>query len=286
MRLNLKVAVFIAAATLALGMSVATALAAAAQQESVALLVGDEMGSGYAATYGGSIAIAPVVTSKIELPGEKFSFQIYAQDSTTDTITGERQWKWIPYFVDFEDIQLEDTNTVPAFGYRLGVDDAVILTDGTAVSPIARLTADTIGYTPLTTSTYGYLIRMEYKARDTSGTANSTAPKSYTETETVSIIKNDSTRVVFSKTGTARHAGTKFNFQVSPNCGVGTVRVIVKKTGSPTLTYNIVTDENGHATRTLKLGTKHGTYKVYTKFLGNVWGVASPTATKSVTVNR
>jgi len=286
MRLNLKVAVFIAAATLALGMSVATALAAAAQQETVALQVGDEMGSGFAATYGGDIAIAPVVTSKIELPGEKFSFQIYAQDSTTDTVTGARQWKWMPYFVDFEDIQLEDTNTVPAFGYRLGVDDAVILTDGTAVSPIARLTTDTIGYTPLTTGTYGYLIRMEYKARDTSGTANSTAPKSYTETETVSVIKNDSTRVVFSKSGTAKHAGTTFNFQVSPNCGVGTVRVIVKKIGSPTLTYNIVTDENGHATRTLKLGTKHGTYKVCAKFLGNVWGVASPTATKSVTANR
>ena len=285
MRLNLKVAVFIAAAMLVLGTSVATALAAAAQQETVALQVGDEMGSGYAATYGGDIVIQPVVTSKIELPGEKFSFQIYAQDSA-DAVTGLRQWKWMPYFVDFEDIQLEDTNTVPAFGYRFGMDDTIILTDGTAVSPIARLATDTVGYTPLTPSAYGYLIRMEYKARDTSGTANSTSGKSYTETETVSIIKYNSTKVAFSKSGTVKHAGTKFNFQVSPNCGPGTIRVTVKKSHSKTLTYFISTDENGHATRTLKLGTKHGTYKVYAKFMGNLFGVASSTAVKSVTAHR
>lgn len=282
MRLNLKVAVFIAAATLVLGTSVATALAAAAQQETVALQVGDEMGSGFAATYGGSIVIQPVVTSKIELPGEKFSFQIYAQDSTTDTVTGLRQWKWIPYFVDFEDIQLEDTNTVPAFGYRFGMDDTIILTDGSVVSPIARFTTDTIGYTPLSSSSYGYLIRMEYKARDTSGTANSTSAKSYTETETVSIIKYDSTRVSISTVGTIKHAGTHLHFRVSPNCGVGTVRVTVTKHGSKILTYNLKTDEEGFVSAALKLGTAHGTYKISAKFLGNTFGVASPTAVKSI----
>jgi hypothetical protein len=286
MRLNSKVAAAIAAAALMLCVSVATAIAATpAGQESVALLVGDDTGAGYSATYGGEVVLAPAVMSKIELPGEKFTFQVYAQDTTTDTVTGLRQWKWIA-FQDFEDIQLEDTNTVPAFRYRVGMDDLTILTDGSAVSPITLLTTDTIGYTPFEAATYGYLIRAEYKTRDSSGTVNSTNPKSYSETEIVQVIKEDSTKVTFSKVGVAKHAGTHFHFQVSPNCGPGTVRVTVKKAGSATLTYNLTTDEDGFAQATLKLGTKHGSYKVYAKFLGNIFGAASPTASKSVVASR
>jgi hypothetical protein len=286
MRLKSKAAAIVAAVTIVLSMSVATAFAAAAaQQETVNLLVGDENGSGYAATYGGELTMAPAVMSKIELPGEKFTFQVYVQDSTTDTVTGVRQWKWMT-FQDFEDIQLENTNTVAPFSYRVGMDDLTILTDGTAVSPVTLLTTETIGYTPLTDSTYGYLIRVEYKALDASGTANSTSPKTYSETETVSVIKNDSTRVSFAKSGTVKKAGTKFNFSVSPDCGVGTIRVTIKKSGSATRTYNVMTDEDGDATATLKLGTKNGTYKVSAKFLGSLFGVASPTATKSVKATR
>lgn len=265
MRLNSKVAVVIAAAVLVLGMSVATAVAAVVAQQTVALKAGEDMGSGFTGTYGGEIVLQPaVISNKAELPGDKFHFQAYVMDvesSGTGIPTG-MVWK---DFKDFEDIQLEDTNTVLPFTFQIGLDDGVILSDGTVIHPPSP-----------------YQIRCEYKTLDSSGTANSTSPKSFSETETVTVIKNTWTKVSFSTSGTVKHAGTNFHFQVSPACGEGTIRVTVKKPGSKTLTYDVATDENGSASAKLKLGTKNGTYKVFAKFLGNDYGVASGTAIKNV----
>jgi hypothetical protein len=181
-------------------------------------------------------------------------------------------------FEGFEDCQLEDTNTIAPTDYRIGMDDAVILSDGSVVDPAAALLdTATIGYTPFTPTTHGYLIRCEYKPG-----GSSTTPPSYSETETVSLITNDPTAVSFSKSGTVKHAGTNFNFQVSPDCGPGTITVTVTKSGSATRTYSVTTDQNGAASATLVLGTKNGAYKVSAKFLGNAFGVASKTVTKSV----
>lgn len=255
MRLNSKVALVVAAAGLVLAASVATAYAAAPQQ-SVALQVGTEMGTGFMGYYGDEIDLQPASMSSVELPGDKIHFQVYCSNVTSMGVSVGMQWT---DFKDFEDIQLEDTNTVQPFGYDLGIDDGVILGDGTVVYP-----------------TPPYQIRCEYKVA-----GSSTSPASYSETETVSALRYSSTKVTFSKSGTVRHNGTYFNFQVSPNCGPGTVRVTVKKSGASNKTYDVTTDENGHASAKLKLGTKNGTYKVYAKFLGNVYGVASKTASKS-----
>jgi hypothetical protein len=271
MRLKSKVAVAVAVAALLVAVS-AVAAFAAAPQESVALKVGDEMGLGYRGAYGDEITLAPACTSKIELPGDKFHFQVYVNDVDASGTPVGQVWK---DFGEFEDIQLEDTNTVQPFGFRLGIDDWVILGDGSTIHP-----------------TFPYQIRCEYKPNmaglDASGTpkaGSSTSPASFSETETVSLVKNTYTKVTI-KAGAIRHAGTTFDLQVSPNCGVGTVVVTVKKVGSPTLRYKLTTDEDGHVAKKLKLGTKHGTYKVYAKFLGNQFGVASATALKTVHANR
>ncbi|HEY5506718.1 MAG TPA: hypothetical protein VIK83_04420 [Coriobacteriia bacterium] len=261
MRLNSKAAVFIAAATLVLATSAATAFAAAAAQEQVALQVGSDMGTGYTGTYGTDITLAPAVMSKIELPGDKFHFQAYV--SNVDSMGVSVGMQWLD-FRDFEDIQLEDTNTVPAFGYAIGADDAVILGDGSVVTP-----------------TFPYLIRAEYKPL-----GSSTAPATFSETETVSIIKEDSTKVTIAPSKTVRHAGMYFTFTVAPNCGVSTVRVTVSKSGMKSVVYNPVTNEDGIVTAKLKLGTKNGTYKVSAKFLGNIYGVASATASKNIKATR
>jgi len=78
MRLNSKVAVIVAGAVLVLAASVATAYAAvAAPQQSVALQVGGEMGTGYTGSYGDEVDLQPASMTSIELPGDKFHFQVY-----------------------------------------------------------------------------------------------------------------------------------------------------------------------------------------------------------------
>jgi hypothetical protein len=269
MRLNVKVAVAAAAAFL-LGACLAPAMASAApvvQQQQVALEVGSDMGAGFTGVYGDMITLQPaVISDKAELPTDKFHFQAYVMDvetSGTGIPTG-MVWK---DFRDFEDIQLEDTNTVQPFSYQIGMDDAVILSDGSVVTP-----------------TFPYLIRCQYEPYGVSTVATDgvTAAPTYSETETVTLIKNASTRVSVSTHGTIKHAGTAFRFQVSPISGIGVIRVTISKSGSKTLTYNVTTDENGYASKTLKLGTKNGTYKVSARFLGNIYGAASKTVTKSV----
>jgi hypothetical protein len=249
----------------------------AASQQSVALLIGSDQGSGFVGTYGDPITLQPASMTSIELPKDKFHYQVYCANDTSQGVSLGMQWTDTE---GFEDVQLEDTNTVQPFTYALGIDDAVILGDGSVASPVALLTTATIGYTPFTTSTYGYLIRCQYEPL-----GSSTTPPSYSETETVRVIKNSSTAVSFSKSGTVKHAGTTFNFHVSPDCGSGTITVTVAKSGAKTLTYNVTTDEDGAASATLKLGTKNGTYKVSARFLGNIYGVASKTVSKSFVAN-
>jgi hypothetical protein len=288
MRLNSKVAVVIAAAVLVLGMSAAAAVAAVGgPQQWVALdLAGSKLTpaeralsvdeSGTPSTfhmavgaYGDEITLQPTVLSAVpELPNDVFHFQVLVNDvDASGTPLPAPVWKDLSAELD---IKLEDTNTVPAITYLLGVDEQITLGDGSAWTP-----------------TFPYTLRCEYKpggSSTTTGTGFSpfAGSASYSETETVSLIRNDSTRVTFSTSGTVKHAGTHMHFRVSPNCGVGTIRVTVTKHGSKTLTYNLTTDADGLASGTLKLGTAHGTYKVSAKFLGNIYGVASPTASKNV----
>lgn len=252
MRVEFKAAVAVAAATLLLGMSIAPAMAASAPQ-AVALQVGDAAGTGFYGSYGQEITLQPASMSSIELPKDVITFQAFVRDS-------DGVMKWLP-FRDFEAITLEDTNTVLPFGFRIGVDDAVSLADGTAVTP-----------------SFPYLLRAEYLP----GGSETTPTPSFSETETVNVFKNGTEKVTFSTSGSVRHAGTRFNFRVSPNAGPGTLRVTVSKAGSSALTYNVATDENGSASATLKLGSKNGTYKVSARFLGNRYGAASKTVAKNV----
>ncbi len=267
MRLKSKVAVAIAVAALLVAVS-AVAAFAAASQESVALKVGDEWGTGFTTAYGGEVVLQPACISKIELPGDKFHFQVYINDVDASGTPVGMVWK---DFGEFEDIQLEDTNTVGAFAFRPGIDDWVILGDGSSVHPPSP-----------------YQIRCEYRPNvaglDASGTPKggaSTDPKSYSETETVTLIKNAHTKVSMSA-GAIRRAGTTFNFSVSPNCGVGKIAVTIKKAGSAKRTYSLTTNEDGRVTKKLKLGTANGAYKVYAKFVGNKYGVSSSTVSKTV----
>jgi hypothetical protein len=236
---------------------------AALSPQTVALQLGESSGIGYNAAYGQAIDLLPTSLSTIERPGDVFAFEAYVTDS-------DGVQRWLP-LQDFEAITLEDTNTVQPFGFRLGYEGSVSLSDFSSVA-----------------LTYPAQIRCEYKPVDpATGKSASTAPlKTYSETETVNVVKNDVTKVTIATSGTIKHAGTLFKLDVSPNSGIGTVRVTVSKSGSPTLTYNVLTDQDGHATQTLKLGTKNGTYKVSARFLGNQFGAASKTAVKSVHATR
>jgi hypothetical protein len=279
MRLNSRAAVFIAAATLVLATSAATAFAAAAHEtvaldlagfkiDPIARAIGTVDSVDTSASpaymvaeghYGEEVTLQPVVLSKIELPNDVFHLQVLVHDvdASGTPLPGDPVWK---DFQGVEDIKLEDTNTVSPSSYAIGMDDMVAFGDGTVATPV-----------------FPYTIRCEYKPAGAS-----TDMPSYTETETVGLIKWTSTRVTFAKSGTVKKAGTLFNFQVGPDCGAGVIKVTVSKPGSKTLTYSVVTDVFGSASETLKLGTKNGTYKVSARFLGNRYGVASKTVTKSI----
>lgn len=251
MRLNLKAAKVLVAAMLLMGVFAAAAYAAVSQQV-VALQVGEDMGNGFTGTYGSEITLAPnVISDKAVLPGDKFHFQILASDVSTGGVVTPNTWV---EFLDFEDIQVEDTNTVPPLTYRLGMDDKLILSNGDAFTPV-----------------FPYQVRAEYKPA-----GSSTAPKSYSETEVVSLIKNDRTAVKLQRTSKIRLAGTRFSFQVSPISGEGVIRVAVRKQGVKTRYYNVRTDEDGSASAKIRLGSKKGLYRVNAKFVGNTFGVASP----------
>jgi hypothetical protein len=294
MRLNFKVALVATAAVLLLGgSSMMTALAVTGgAQQSIALdlagykLTPEQRVANYSVddsgtptgtptpfdtavgAYGDEVMLQPTVMTAIELPNDVFHFQVLVNDvDASGTPLPAPVWKDLSGELD---IKLEDTNTVPAISYRIGVDDVVALGDGSLSVPV-----------------FPYQIRCEYKPGGASTTIGSglspfAGSASYSETETVDLIRNTSTKVTFSTSGSIKHAGTTFNFQVSPNCGVGVIKVTVSKSGSKTLTYNLTTDADGHASAKLKLGTKNGTYKVSAKFLGNVYGVASKTASKNV----
>ncbi|MDR3685594.1 MAG: hypothetical protein P4L93_01365 [Coriobacteriia bacterium] len=264
--MNSKVAVLVAGVVLLLASTAAVAHAATpAPYTPVALQVGTEMGNGFSGAYGDEVELQPATMNSIERPGEKFHFQVYMSTLTSQGVP----FGWTD-FKDFEDIQLEDTNTVQPFTYNIGVDDGVILNDGLGTVAFPQ--------SP-------YQIRCEYKALDSSGTANSTLAPSFSETETVTVEKNMSTTVGISTSGSVKHLGTNFNFQVSPDCGIGNIVVTVKKSGAKNRTYTLTTDETGAVSAKLKLGTKKGTYKVYAKFGGNAYGVASKTAVKTLKVS-
>ncbi len=262
MRLKFNATVAAIVTALLLGAVVAPAMAALSPQ-TVALQLGDSAGTGYYAAYGQGIDLLPTSLSTIERPGDVFAFEAYVTDS-------DGVQKWLP-LQDFESITLEDTNTVQPFGFRLGYEGTVSLTDFSTAA-----------------LTFPAQIRCEYKPVDpaTGKSASTTPDKTYSETETVNVVKNGVTKVTIATSGTIKHAGTVFKLHVSPNCGVGTIKVTVSKSGSPTRTYNVTTDQDGYATSTLKLGTRNGTYKVTAKFLGNLFGAASKTAVKFVHANR
>ena len=74
--------------------------------------------------------------------------------------------------------------------------------------------------------------------------------------------------------------------QVHPISGVGTVRVMVKKVSGGKAYRKVMrlsTDEEGFTSASLNL-KQPGRYAVTAKFVGNRFGVASPTATKYVVV--
>jgi hypothetical protein len=272
MRVRSKAAIAIAVAVLLVIVSAAAAFAAAAQQQ-VALQVGSEMGSGYSGSYGDEIVLAPASMTSIELPGDKFHFQVLVNDVDASGTPLGRVWK---DFQDFEDIQLEDTNTVQPFVYQIGKDDKVILTSGASILP-----------------KFPYQIRCEYKPNlagyDASGTpkaGSSTAPPSYSETETVTLVRNSSTAVVIHTSGAVRHAGTTLGFQVAPDCGVGKVQVVIKLGSKTTLTKTLTTSEDGYVSAKLKLGNSTGKYRVSAKFLGNMFGAVSPWSSLNVKAAR
>lgn len=264
MRLKLKVAAVVAAAALLIAAFVAVAHAAVVAPygpAAVALQVGDEQGTGYSGSYGEGIVLQPAGLTTVEKPGDKFHFQVLGSDENTAGVVTPNTWM---DFRDFEDIQLEDTNTVLPFTYLLGIDDAYVRSNGDVVFPKPP-----------------YQIRCTYSTSVTQdNTSTLVAQTAISETETVSLEKNTSTKVVISKSGTVKYKGTTFHFQVSPNSGPGTIRVTISRSGAKSRKYAVLTDEDGFASAKLKLGTKKATYKVSAKFLGNMYGSASKTATK------
>ncbi len=103
----------------------------------------------------------------------------------------------------------------------------------------------------------------------------------------IRLVKNTKTAVKITAPASVR-AGREFIslFEVLPNSGIGKVRVTIKKVagaGTFRKTMTLTTDEEGGIEQALKFATA-GSYRVSAKFLGNTFGVASPTASRTIVV--
>jgi hypothetical protein len=109
------------------------------------------------------------------------------------------------------------------------------------------------------------------------------ATESISETVVVSVIRNTRTKVAVSVPRKIAHSGARFGFTVTPDSGIGPVRIRVFRSGKLIKTTTMLTDEYGYTARVLSF-PKAGTYRIEAQWLGNQFSKASTTSVKTVSV--
>jgi len=192
-----------------------------------------------------------------------------------DEITMTPSMNATAYPGDIVDIEyLTSKNTWEKYGESLSVEDTVgpdAVSGLTTVGPLAFVIDGSLQYPAV--------VRAHFTPKDSAQGTEVSDPV------WVRMIKNTRTKVILSAPKTVTH-GKQYAIasRVTPNSGVGRISVKVKRlpSGTPRV-YTIETDESGLATFTFIRSNK-GRYSITQKFLGNRFGAASPSVTKTIVV--
>jgi hypothetical protein len=203
--------------------------------------------------------------------GNEFTLQTSVAGTSTlalSTVVIEKSWDGQTWTTDgLEGLKTDgDTGTVDP------IDPAYVIVDDTLL-PTAYSAS-----LPLTV-----YFRAIYKPVDAAGKALPASENQTSAPTAITIGRNSKVKAVVSA---PRYASRKRSFFInsamSPNSGIGLMRVTISKRGYKR-SYLVWTDESGTADLRVKL--KKATYKVQTKWLGNVFGKASTgSKVKTVTV--
>jgi hypothetical protein len=202
--------------------------------------------------------------------GNEFTLQPSVVGTSTlafSMVTIEKSWDMVNWTTDgLEGLKTDgDTGTVdPIDPQYLIVDDTLLPTGFSASLP---------------TTVY---FRAIFKPSGMDGKALPASENQTSAPTAVTLGRNNKVKATVSA---PRYASRKRSFVISsgmsPNSGLGLMRVTITKKGYKR-SYLVWTDESGTADLRVKL--KKATYKVQTKWLGNVWGKSASSKVKTVTV--
>jgi hypothetical protein len=202
--------------------------------------------------------------------GEEFTLQTSVVGTSTlafSMVTIEKSWDGVNWTTD----GLEGLKTDGATGTVDPIDPQYMIVDDTLLP-----TAFPVGL-PL-----NVYFRAIFKPADIAGKALSSSQNQTSTPAAVTILRNTKVKALVSA---PRNVSAKKSFVVatsmSPNSGIGVMQVTITKKGFKK-TYLIQTDETGTADLLVKL--KKSTYKVQTRWMGNVFGQSAKSSTKTVTV--
>jgi hypothetical protein len=203
--------------------------------------------------------------------GDEFTLQpsvVGTQTLAFSTVTIEKSWDGVNWNTDgLEGLKTDgDTGTVDPIDPMYFIVDESLLPPTYAVGPNIPV-----------------YFRAIYKPVNALAQALPASENQTSAPTAVTLIRNARVKAVVS---TQRYASRKRWFRVSsstsPDSGIGLMRVTIWKKGFKK-SYLAWTTEAG--TADLKVKLKKGTYKVQTRWLGNVFGNKSPASkAKTVTV--
>jgi hypothetical protein len=203
--------------------------------------------------------------------GDEFTLQPSVVGTATlafSTVTIEKSWDGVNWNTDgLEGLKTDgDTGTVDPIDPMYFVVDESLLPPTYAVGPNIAV-----------------YFRAIYKPVDAAAKALPASENQTSAPTAVTLVRNARVKASVSA---PRYASRKRYFWVSsttsPDSGIGVMRVTIWKKGFKK-SYLVWTSEAGTADLRVKL--KKGTYKVQTRWLGNVFGKTSPASTaKKVTV--
>ena len=208
------------------------------------------------ATFQGSLSVTPLTghygdeltispsMTKIGYPGDSVDLQYLASDNT-----------WVKYG---ESLSVEETTQPDA------------ATGKTVIGPLSFIVDESLQYPAV--------VRAVFTAKKSAeGTCAS-------DPVWVRVDRNPSTRVSISAPASVTRGKSQVvTGTVEPVSGVGTVRVTIKRGGVTVKTLDVLTDDAGIAVFSFKQSVK-GRYSISEKFLGNQFGAASGTSSKTIVV--
>jgi hypothetical protein len=216
-----------------------------------------------------TVSLTPSTTSLHY--GDEFTLQPSVVGTSTlafSTVTIEKSWDGVNWNTDgLEGLKTDgDTGTVDPIDPMYFVVDESLLPPTYPIGPNIAV-----------------FFRAIYKPVDAAAKA---LPASENQTSAPTAITLVRYSRVKASTSAPRYASRKRSFLISsstsPDSGIGLMRVTISKRGFKR-SYLVWTDESGTADLRVKL--KKSTYKVQSRWVGNVFGKASPLSkTKTVTV--